>query len=91
MILDQFRLDGKVALITGAGQGLGQGMALGLAEAGADIVALDRRDCDETVALVIAARSSVLPAMRRSASGGSRGSAGIDRVRGAPWVAWTFW
>jgi 2-deoxy-D-gluconate 3-dehydrogenase len=52
MILDQFRLDGKVALITGAAQGLGQGMALGLAQAGADIVALDRRDCDETVALV---------------------------------------
>ena len=42
MILDLFRLDGRVALVTGAGQGLGQGMALGLAEAGADIVGLDR-------------------------------------------------
>jgi 2-deoxy-D-gluconate 3-dehydrogenase len=52
MILDQFRLDGKVALVTGAARGLGQAMALGLAEAGADIVALGRRDCDETVALV---------------------------------------
>lgn len=37
-VLDFFRLDGKVALITGAGQGLGQGMALALAEAGANIV-----------------------------------------------------
>jgi NAD(P)-dependent dehydrogenase (short-subunit alcohol dehydrogenase family) len=37
-ILDFFRLDGKIALVTGAGQGLGQGMALALAEAGADIV-----------------------------------------------------
>jgi 2-deoxy-D-gluconate 3-dehydrogenase len=37
MILDQFRLDGKTALVTGAGTGLGRGMALGLAEAGADI------------------------------------------------------
>jgi len=37
-ILDFFRLNGKVALITGAGQGLGQGMALALAEAGADVV-----------------------------------------------------
>ncbi len=42
MILDQFRLDGQVALVTGAGRGLGQAMALALAEAGADIVGLDR-------------------------------------------------
>jgi 2-deoxy-D-gluconate 3-dehydrogenase len=42
MILDSFKLDGKVALLTGAGQGLGQGMALALAEAGADVAGLDR-------------------------------------------------
>jgi len=42
MILDKFKLEGKVALVTGAGQGLGQGMALALAEAGADIAGLDR-------------------------------------------------
>jgi 2-dehydro-3-deoxy-D-gluconate 5-dehydrogenase len=41
MILDSFKLDGKVALVTGAGQGLGQGMALALAEAGADVAGLD--------------------------------------------------
>jgi len=41
MILDQFRLNGKVALVTGAARGLGQGMAVGLAEAGADIVGVD--------------------------------------------------
>lgn len=48
MILDSFRLDGRVALVTGAARGLGQGMALGLAEAGADIVALDRCSSDDT-------------------------------------------
>lgn len=48
-VLDLFRLDGKVALVTGASRGLGQGMAVGLAEAGADIAGLDRTpDCNET-------------------------------------------
>jgi len=48
MILDTFKLDGKVALVTGASRGLGQGMALGLAEAGADIIGLDLTECGET-------------------------------------------
>ncbi len=48
MILDQFVLDDKVALVTGASRGLGQGMALGLAEAGADIVGVSRGPCDDT-------------------------------------------
>ena len=54
MILDLFRLDGRVALVTGAARGLGQAMALGLAEAGADIVGLDRCESDETGAAVTA-------------------------------------
>jgi len=52
MILDTFRLDGKVALVTGASRGLGQGMALGLAEAGADIAAVSRGPCDQTASQV---------------------------------------
>ena len=48
MILDLYKLDGKVALVTGAGQGLGQAMTIGLAEAGADIAVLDRNSCEET-------------------------------------------
>jgi len=41
MILDGFKLTGKVALVTGTSTGLGQGMAVGLAEAGADIAGVD--------------------------------------------------
>lgn len=40
MILDRFRLDGKVAVVTGGNRGLGLGMATALAEAGADIVSI---------------------------------------------------
>jgi 2-deoxy-D-gluconate 3-dehydrogenase len=47
-VLEQFKLNGKVAVVTGAARGLGQGMALALAEAGADIVAVDVLPADDT-------------------------------------------
>ncbi|HWT23303.1 MAG TPA: SDR family oxidoreductase [Solirubrobacteraceae bacterium] len=42
-LLDRFRLDDKVAVVTGASSGLGVAFALGLAEAGADVVVCARR------------------------------------------------
>src|SRR5881409_3986643 len=42
-VLDAFRLDGKVAIVTGASSGLGVAFATGLAEAGADIAICARR------------------------------------------------
>ena len=51
-ILDSFKLNGKVALVTGARQGLGQGMAMALAEAGADIYGLDWTESDQTGEMV---------------------------------------
>ena len=42
MILDRFRLDGKVAIVTGAGRGIGRAVAEALAEVGADVVCAAR-------------------------------------------------
>jgi 7-alpha-hydroxysteroid dehydrogenase len=43
-ILDRFRVDDKVAIVTGAGRGIGAGSAIALAEAGADIVVSARTE-----------------------------------------------
>ena len=52
MILDQFRLDGKVAVVTGGARGLGRGMAEGLAQAGADIALVDILDMSDAKASI---------------------------------------
>ena len=49
MILSAFSLEGKVAVVTGCDTGLGQGMALGLAQAGCDIVGINIVEPTETI------------------------------------------
>ncbi|MCG5048189.1 2-dehydro-3-deoxy-D-gluconate 5-dehydrogenase KduD [Pectobacterium brasiliense] len=49
MILNSFDLQGKVALITGCDTGLGQGMAIGLAQAGCDIVGVNIVEPKDTI------------------------------------------
>lgn len=44
MILDRFRVDGKVAVVTGAGRGIGAASAVALAQAGADVVLASRTE-----------------------------------------------
>ena len=41
-VLDRFRVDGRAAIVTGAGRGIGAACALALAEAGADVVLASR-------------------------------------------------
>ncbi|MBV4367431.1 2-dehydro-3-deoxy-D-gluconate 5-dehydrogenase KduD [Erwinia sp. BNK-24-b] len=53
MILEDFSLQGKVAVVTGCNTGLGKSMAVGLAQAGCDIVAINRSEPDETAGEVL--------------------------------------
>jgi len=46
LILDRFKLDGKVAIVTGAGRGIGAGIALAFAEAGADVAVASRTQAE---------------------------------------------
>jgi 2-deoxy-D-gluconate 3-dehydrogenase len=52
-ILDKFKLDGKTAIVTGCGRGLGQGIALALAEAGANVYGVGKAPhADKTAKLI---------------------------------------
>ncbi len=63
MFLEQFRLDGKVALVTGGSRGIGRAVALALAEAGADVAICARKmpDLESTAAEIAKLGRRALP------------------------------
>jgi NAD(P)-dependent dehydrogenase (short-subunit alcohol dehydrogenase family) len=66
MFLPSFRLDGKIAIVTGAGRGIGRALAVGLAEAGADVALISRtrEDLEKTASIIheIGRRTLILQA-----------------------------
>ncbi|MCA9880219.1 MAG: SDR family NAD(P)-dependent oxidoreductase, partial [Thermomicrobiales bacterium] len=58
MGIDVFRLDGEMALITGAARGLGRAIALAMAEAGADVWINDLAETEEVANTLAAIRAT---------------------------------
>lgn len=75
MILNDFSLHGKVAVVTGCNTGLGKSMAVGLAQAGCDIVAINRSEPTETAKEVTAAGRRFFESEGRFGQTGSTGVA----------------
>ena len=84
MILELFKLNGKVAVVTGSGRGIGQAYAIGLAEAGADIALVDVISMDET--------AEKIRALGRRENDGRRKEKTADKMsrRNAFTDAWTY-
>jgi 2-deoxy-D-gluconate 3-dehydrogenase len=57
-VSNPFSISGRRALVTGANTGIGQAIAIGLAQAGAEVICAGRRTCDDTVAMIAKAGGS---------------------------------
>ena len=80
-LYEHFRLDGKVAVVTGGGRGIGRGIALGMADCGADVVVIARRQADvDSVADEIRARGQRAMGLSADVMDWDQIPAALDRV-----------
>jgi NAD(P)-dependent dehydrogenase (short-subunit alcohol dehydrogenase family) len=78
---DAFRLDGKTALVTGAGRGIGRGIALALAQAGANVILNSRTPAElDTVAAEIAAAGGAARTLPFDVTDGAATKAAFARI-----------
>lgn len=83
-ILDRFKLKGRTALVTGAGQGIGRAYAMALAEAGADVAIVDiNPDTAEKVAREIEPIGVRSMAIEADVTEKEQVQAAVDRITGA--------
>ena len=81
MALERLRLDGKVAIVTGGGTGLGKAMALAIADAGADVVVSARREAPlEATVEQIAAKGRRGMAIQTDVTDSAQVQAMVERV-----------
>jgi 2-deoxy-D-gluconate 3-dehydrogenase len=86
-ILDQFRLDGKLALVTGSASGLGSAIAIALAEAGASVACHgNRRSADETTRTIrsLGCESQSFTADLKASGGADALIEAVNAAMGAP-------